>query len=87
MKVLIYTASSLCNPQFGIQMEHAINYAEKGDDVIFLRKIIRGGADGSYGIHVAKLANLPDKLIKRASSILKVYEGKEKDSNLHWRTS
>lgn len=35
MKVLVYTASSLCNPQFGIQMEHAIKYAEEGNEVVF----------------------------------------------------
>lgn len=35
MKVLVYTASSLCNPQFGIQMEHAIQYAKEGKEVVF----------------------------------------------------
>lgn len=35
MKVLIYTASSLCNPQFGIQMDHAIDYTENGNEVVF----------------------------------------------------
>ena len=51
---------------------------EKGEDIIFLRKILRGGTDESYGIHVARLANLPESLIKRASQILAVYENKEK---------
>ena len=51
---------------------------EENGTVTFLHKIKDGSVDKSYGIHVAKLANLPDKLIKRASDILKVYESKEK---------
>lgn len=43
---------------------------KKGDDVIFLRKIVRGGADDSYGIEVAKLAGVPNEIIKRAKEIL-----------------
>ncbi len=43
---------------------------EKGQDVLFLRKIIRGKADRSYGIHVAKLAGLPAPIISRAQNIL-----------------
>ena len=42
----------------------------KGEDVIFLRKIIPGKADKSYGVNVARLAGLPGKIIKRASHIL-----------------
>lgn len=41
-----------------------------GDDITFLRRIIRGGADDSYGIEVAKLAGIPEKVIKRAKEIL-----------------
>ena len=41
-----------------------------GDDITFLRRIIRGGADDSYGIEVAKLAGIPDKVISRARAIL-----------------
>ena len=51
---------------------------EKDGQVTFLHKIKDGSIDKSYGIHVAKLANLPDKLIKRAKEILDVYENKEK---------
>jgi DNA mismatch repair protein MutS len=47
---------------------------KKKDDVIFLRKIVRGGADQSYGIEVAKLAGVPDKVIKRAREILEELE-------------
>jgi DNA mismatch repair protein MutS len=42
---------------------------EQGDDIVFLRKIIRGGADKSYGIQVAKLAGIPDMVIDRAKEI------------------
>jgi DNA mismatch repair protein MutS len=55
---------------------------EENGTVTFLHKIKDGSVDKSYGIHVAKLANLPDKLIKRASDILNVYEKKEKKRDL-----
>ena len=44
---------------------------KRGDDITFLRRIVPGGADDSYGIEVAKLAGLPDWIIKRAKEILK----------------
>ena len=44
--------------------------------VIFLRKIVKGGTDRSYGIYVAKMAGLPDKIIKRANEILETFEQK-----------
>lgn len=50
---------------------YCISVKEHGDDIIFLRKIIRGSADQSYGIQVAKLAGLPDDIIARAGEILK----------------
>ena len=43
---------------------------KRGDSIIFLRKIVRGGADQSYGIEVAKLAGVPDRVIRRARDIL-----------------
>ena len=46
----------------------------RGEDIIFLRKIIPGGADRSYGIEVAKLAGLPDKVVQRARQVLKELE-------------
>lgn len=49
---------------------YCIAVKEKGEDVIFLRKIIRGGADESYGIYVAKLAGIPNPIINRANEIL-----------------
>ena len=50
---------------------YCISVKEKGEDVIFLRKIIRGGADESYGVHVAKLAGIPNSVTTRANEILK----------------
>ncbi len=49
---------------------YCIAVKEKGEDVIFLRKIIRGGADESYGIYVAKLAGIPNVIVNRANEIL-----------------
>lgn len=49
---------------------YCIAVKEKGEDVIFLRKIIRGGADESYGIYVAKLAGVPSAITNRANEIL-----------------
>ena len=49
---------------------------KRGDDITFLRRIVRGGADGSYGIEVAKLAGIPENVIKRAKTILKTLEDK-----------
>ena len=53
---------------------YCIAVREEGDDIIFLRKIIRGGADGSYGIQVAKLAGLPQSVTERAKELLKELE-------------
>ncbi len=49
---------------------YCIAVKEKGDDIVFLRKIIKGGADRSYGIQVAKLAGVPEIVIERAKEIL-----------------
>ena len=48
---------------------YCIAVKEKGDDIVFLRKIVKGGADRSYGIQVAKLAGVPDSVIGRAKEI------------------
>ncbi len=53
---------------------YCVSVKEKGEDIIFLRKIIRGGADGSYGIQVARLAGLPSVVLDRASEILSELE-------------
>ena len=56
------------------KLESVHNYCiavkEQGDDIVFLRKIIKGGADRSYGIQVAKLAGVPDSVIQRAKELL-----------------
>jgi len=53
---------------------YCIAVKKKGDDIIFLRKILRGGADGSYGIQVAKLAGLPQCVTERAKELLRELE-------------
>ena len=55
---------------------YSIAVKEKGEDIIFLRKIIRGGTDESYGIHVARLAGVPKTVTQRADGILKSLEKK-----------
>lgn len=56
------------------KMDNVNNYCiavkEKGDDIVFLRKIVKGGADKSYGIQVARLAGVPDMVIDRAKEIV-----------------
>ena len=59
----------------GIKNYH-IAVKEKGEDVIFLRKILAGGTDESYGVHVAKLAGVPKAVTKRANEILRALERK-----------
>ena len=49
---------------------YCIAVKEQGDDIVFLRKIIKGGADKSYGIQVAKLAGVPDQVITRAKELV-----------------
>ncbi len=49
---------------------YCIAVKEQGDDIVFLRKIIKGGADKSYGIQVAKLAGVPDPVIQRAKELV-----------------
>ena len=55
---------------------YSIAVKEKGEDIIFLRKIVQGGTDESYGVHVAKLAGVPKEVTKRANDILKSLERK-----------
>ena len=60
----------------GLKNVH-VSAVEENGNITFLHKVKDGSIDKSYGIHVAKLADLPSNLIDRASSILKVYENKE----------
>jgi len=50
---------------------------KRGDDIIFIKKIVRGGANDSYGIEVAKLAGLPEEVIRRAKAVLKDIETRQ----------
>ena len=54
---------------------------KRGDDITFLRRIVRGPADDSYGIQVAKLAGLPDTIISRAKQVLRVLEKNSAGTN------
>lgn len=62
------------------EIEGVKNYSvavkEKGEDIIFLRKIVEGGTDESYGIHVAKIAGVPQNVVKKANEVLKSLERK-----------
>ena len=53
---------------------YSVAVKKRGDDITFLRRIVRGGADQSFGIEVAKLAGVPDKVVRRAKVILKELE-------------
>ena len=55
---------------------YSIAVKEKGEDIIFLRKIVPGGTDESYGIHVAKLAGVPQAVVTKANEILRTLEKK-----------
>ena len=59
----------LANRSDGIR-NLSVAVKEKGEDIIFLRKIVEGGTDESYGIHVAKLAGVPKQVLRRADKIL-----------------
>jgi len=63
------------------ELEGVKNYSvavkERGKDIVFLRRIIAGGTDKSYGVHVARLAGLPKKVLDRADELLQQYDGAE----------
>jgi DNA mismatch repair protein MutS len=65
------------------EFDGIVNYniaaKKKGDGIIFLRKIVRGSTDDSYGIEVAKLSGLPNEVIKRAKEVLAVVEASAAD--------
>ncbi len=60
---------------------YSIAVKEKGEDIIFLRKIVKGGTDESYGIHVARLAGVPKIVTQNANNILRTLERKSVISN------
>ncbi|MBO5403739.1 MAG: DNA mismatch repair protein MutS, partial [Phascolarctobacterium sp.] len=53
---------------------YSVAVKERGNDIVFLRRIIAGGTDRSYGVHVARLAGLPKKVLDRANEILQEYD-------------
>jgi DNA mismatch repair protein MutS len=59
-----------------------VSVKEAGNKVIFMRKLIPGGSEHSFGIHVAKMAGMPGSIVKRAGDILKELEGTQKDQAL-----
>ena len=61
---------------------YCVSVKEQGEDIIFLRKIVEGGTDRSYGVHVAKLAGVPKSVVKRANSILKLLGSEDKSVNV-----
>lgn len=61
---------------------YCISVKEHGEDIIFLRKIVRGGADHSYGIQVAKLSGLPEDVLGKAREILKMLEDSDINKNI-----
>ena len=73
------------------QIEGVKNFSvavkEKGDDVIFLRKIIEGPADESYGIYVAKLAGVPNTVVNRAKKILNKLEEETRSKKVQDNTT
>lgn len=58
---------------------YCIAVKKRGDEIIFLRKIVRGGADDSYGVEVAKLAGVPDDVIERAKEMVEQFENGKLD--------
>jgi DNA mismatch repair protein MutS len=62
-----------------------VSVLEEGDGVVFLHKVVPGGADRSYGVHVAKLAGMPKPVIKRANEILRELEAQGSDFELRKR--
>ena len=75
MQLIIMNLFGLENKLDGVKNYH-VAVKEKGEDVIFLRKILPGGTDESYGVHVARLAGVPKAVTKRANEILKSLERK-----------
>jgi DNA mismatch repair protein MutS len=70
----------MANTLFDVKNVH-VSINETDGEVTFLHKVMDGAVDKSYGINVAKLANLPDKVISRANELLEMFESKEKGSS------
>ena len=61
---------------------YCVSVKEQGEDIIFLRKIVEGSTDRSYGVHVAKLAGVPESVVNRANSILKLLGRNDKAADI-----
>ena len=72
-----YHELTVLEKQEGIK-NFSVAVKEDGENIVFLRKIVPGGADRSYGIHVAKLAGIPNEILLAAENILKDLEKEEK---------
>ncbi|MCX6257870.1 MAG: DNA mismatch repair protein MutS [Bacteroidia bacterium] len=59
-----------------------VSVKESGNKVLFMRKLVRGGSEHSFGIHVAKMAGMPVSIVQRANEILKELEGEQKKQSL-----
>jgi DNA mismatch repair protein MutS len=53
---------------------YRVDVLERGDDVVFLHAVVEGGADKSYGVHVARLAGVPERVTRRAADLLRTLE-------------
>lgn len=60
-----------------------VSVKEVGNKVLFLRKLVRGGSEHSFGIHVAKMAGMPKSIVKRSNEILKQLETENRQEGLH----
>ncbi len=72
-----YHELTVLEEQFPSVTNYSIAAKKRGDDVVFLRKIVKGAADDSYGIEVAKLAGVPNSVIKRAKEVLASLESED----------
>ena len=59
---------------------YSVAVKERGKDIIFLRRIVPGGTDRSYGVHVARLAGLPKKVVDRAEEFLQEYDSERQQA-------
>lgn len=59
---------------------YSVAVKERGKDIVFLRRIVSGGTDKSYGIHVARLAGLPKKVLERAEQFLEEYDSDKQEN-------
>ncbi len=77
-----YHELTVLEEQQGIK-NYSVAVKEDGEDIVFLRKIIPGGADRSYGIHVAKLAGMPEIILHNANTILQELERDKENQHDH----